>query len=251
MIHAVIAGRRSRYRRTATTLAALAGLPLIDIETGAECERLLVWGDDHDLAVVAAHIAASGKPIAIAFGGAKGSLNDLFAISSDWEAALERLRNGTKYPFDLGHATVSGRTEPFVGSVVSGAGSRWRRGFPWLGNAGAVTVEGERTVSLPKVRSVAIMNTQVYRGLVVAPRAAAMDGQMDVQLFHGNPVGLLRLRRSLTVGLHERSGAVRRTRTAFARVEVPRSWHASADGISLGRGPLSVQLQTKAIDILI
>jgi hypothetical protein len=85
----------------------------------------------------------------------------------------------------------------------------------------------------------------------VAPRAAANDSRLEIQAFDGGLVALWSLRRSLTLGLHDRQPAVIRVVAPAADVVVPPGWKVRADGIALGRGAFRVTLAAGAASLLI
>lgn len=240
---AVVAGRGRD--RMASVLAARAGLPVTD--ELASWDRLLVVGDDADLAAVAGSLGGRPGP-ALAVTGAR-SLGALFAHDDD---ALGRLVAGAEYPCDLIWLAVAGTDHPVVGTVRAGAGATVERAFPWWGPAGSVTIAtGARTVVVESARAVTVANAQVSGPWTVAPRAAVMDGRCDIHAFAGARRRLVRLRPALRAGVHERSPQVRRTTANAATILVPPTWPVSADGRRIGAGPFAVTVARAAFRLLV
>lgn len=251
MIAIVLAGRASRAQRLARQVARDEGLDMAEVGTGAVTRRALVVGDDADLALaVAGYLDRGQEPPAFAFTG-PGALTALFAHRTGAAAGLTRLHTGTDYACDLGRIHTGGVSRPFVGSVRAGVGSRRDVSFPWRGGAGEVVIVGRRTLAVQGARAVTVANAQTSGPWTIAPRAAAMDGLLDLQVMSGSRSELYRLRQSLRAGLHERSPRIRRITSPEADVAVPAPWLITADGMTIGRGAFRVEVDAQAFRMLV
>jgi diacylglycerol kinase family enzyme len=101
------------------------------------------------------------------------------------------------------------------------------------------------------VRALAVSNLQHWGHWTLSPRSAPNDGRLEVQGFNGSPGSLFRLRRLLPAGLHQSSAAVWRTGGRGATVTTPPRWRLSADGVAVGRGAFTVELEPQRATLLI
>lgn len=185
-----------------------------------------------------------------------------FAIPNDLEGGADHFVGDDRYPVDVGllhgsfgdryflnaaNAGIAARTVVDAGHLPDWMGSRrYLAGF-WTALArtrpDAVDVDSDgRTISTI-AWNVVVANGQFFGGgMNVAPRAAAMDGLFDVQVFAGPrrmaPVVIRRVVR----GTHLTHPAVRRTTGASVTVDVPDSWMIEADGEIIGSGSFTAKV---------
>jgi diacylglycerol kinase family enzyme len=157
---------------------------------------------------------------------------------------VARLPDGEPYPIDLGVVTMEGIDFPFVANAVARPG----RARPW-GGAVAVAV-GPRSCTT-QAWMVTIANAQHHGRWTVAPRAALMDGAMDVQVFAGSIARRPHIQRLLRHGLHTRSKAVWRSSGTAIDATIPASWRVRTDGVAIGSGPLAARLEPGALTLWI
>lgn len=223
------------------------GIPELD-RAPIACDTALVVGSTAELAQAVAALPP-GTPIAFA---GSVELSRLLAVDPSPQAAVERLAAGRRYPVDLGWVTVSGRRRPFLGSVVTGSAGGGQLAFPWAGRAGVVDVqilEGRHRAG--EVRALTVSNLQHWGRWTLSPRSAPNDGRLEVQGFTGSRRHLLRLRRLLPGGLHQPSGSVWRIGGRGATIATPPRWRLSADGVAVGRGAFTVELEPQRATLLI
>jgi diacylglycerol kinase family enzyme len=238
------------------TAPRLGGLPpdavVIDVAdlkgAGTSWDAVLVAGTTADVTAAVVGLPP-GFPIAFAHAP---ELCRLFAVDPGLDAALQRAGRGEKYPVDLGWIDLAGTRHPFLGTITSGAGAQWRRGFPWAGRSGAVAaqVDGGRSRSA-RARALTVSNLQHWGDWTLSPRSAPNDGQVEIQSFTGKLGQLLRVRRLLRSGTHGGDDGVRRSRGAEAAVQVPSQWRVVADGNTVGRGAFTVSVQQHRATLLI
>ena len=246
---AIVAGRRRSARRRADALAARTGIPVVAFADLPGLERVLVVGNDADLARAVWACSPERRP-AFALSG-PGSVTALFAHDPGSDAALQRLRDGAEYPMDVVVATSGGVSHPVVGVIRAGAGATHPGGFPWWGRSGPVSVTAARDVAVEDARAVTVANGQATGPFTVAPRSAAMDGRFDIHVFSGSRRAGLRLRPALRAGMHERSHLVRRVSADRATLTIPPTWRVVADGVIIGRGPFSAAIEPSAFRLLV
>lgn len=247
----ILHGRAGVSIRLARRIGAETDLVVAPAGAHPTADRALVVGDDADLAMaVVGYLDRGCAAPAFALTG-PGAMTTLFAHDPGITAGLARLRHGTDYACDLGRLTIAGRRVAFVGMVRAGAGARRDLLFPWCGRAGDVVVAGRRELPVAHARAVTAANAQRSGPWMLAPRAAAMDGLLDIQVFSGPSLALGRLRPALRAGLHERSPRVRRTSATAAEVTVPTDWPVVADGTMQGRGTFRVHAEIRAFRLIV
>lgn len=245
----ILAGRRRSDRSRADALAARTGIPVVTPADLPGHDRVLVVGDDADLARAVWGCPPERRP-AFALAG-PGSVTTLFAHDPGSGAALQRLHDGAEYPMDVAVATIGGVTHPVVGVIRAGAGAEHPGAFPWWGRSGPVSVAAARDLAVADARALTVANGQVTGAFTVAPRSAAMDGRFDIHVFAGSRRACLRLRPALRAGMHERSHLVRRVSATAAVLTIPAAWRVAADGVVIGRGPFAVAITPGAFRLLV
>jgi diacylglycerol kinase family enzyme len=131
-------------------------------------------------------------------------------------------------------------------------GARYAAGF-WLKliQFGSVDIDleaGKRGFT-GKAISVVIANGQFFGGgMNVAPRAALMDGLLDIQVFVGPRRQAFSVMPRVIRGTHLSLPGVRRFESADFRIAVPAGWPVEADGELLGVGSVSGYAIPAAID---
>ena len=88
-------------------------------------------------------------------------------------------------------------------------------------------------------------------GFNIAPRAAMMDGLLDVQVFTARRREVFRLTRKARTGGHLSDPAVRRFAVAEVRVEAEGGWPVEADGEVLGETPVVFRVQQGLLSLKI
>jgi diacylglycerol kinase (ATP) len=187
-----------------------------------------------------------------------------FGIPNDLEAAADHLVTDTDYAVDVGLLSGTFGNRYFLNAANTGIAARTvveaarfpdrlgsRRylvGF-WSALARTnpsdvrVTCDG-RTINAP-AWNVVLANGQFFGGgMNVAPRAATMDGQFDVQVFSGSRRSAPAVLRRVVRGTHLTHPAVRRTTGRIVAVEVPASWLVEADGEIIGTGTFTAEIKS-------
>ena len=182
-----------------------------------------------------------------------------FGIPNDLDAAADHLLGDAEYAVDVGllsgafghryflnvaNSGIAARTVVEAERLPDRLGSRrYLAGF-WSALARTnpsdvrVVTDGRRITAL--AWNVVIANGQFFGGgMNVAPRAAAMDGLFDVQVFSGPRRTAPAVLRRVVRGTHLTHRAVRRTTGASVEVDVPEAWMVEADGEIVGTGPFT------------
>lgn len=215
-------------------------------------DRLVFVGCDAELAHLSGLLQSQGKGTTpVAYLGRDSSISGLFAHDESVGGVLARWRGGAEYPMDVGEVVVGGKTRRFVGWVAAGGAARRGLLFPWAASAGSVTVESDRSWTIERGRAVTVANAQEVGGWRVSPRAAVMDGRLDIQVLSGSAWGLARIRPAIRRGLHAGASAVWRRSLAKAAVVVPPGWPVVVDGMQAGRGSFFVGLGEGALVLLV
>jgi diacylglycerol kinase family enzyme len=215
------------------------------LHIASDATGIAVIGTDSDLAHTALQLMETDRrlPIALIPTG-ESDLLRMFGLNRD--RMLARLETGAPYATDLGMCHISASHHPFVGSVCARP-TRWRR----LVSTAAVSVDLRGRTHDLDAWEVVVANAQHVDGQTIAPRAAVMDGTLDVQVFGGPPTRRPAVRRFRRTGLHLRSGHVwRRSAPTFA-ISVPASWRIAADLVAVGTGSFSVEIAPGAFDLWI
>lgn len=222
-------------------------------------------GGDGTLNVVADAIHASTtEPVTISIvpAGTGSDFARTFGLPQDLESSVERLNHSTDYPIDLGVLEGSWGTRAFLNIADAGLAAacvrtadRLPRGLgaakyqiafwatlPLFRAAQVRLVTPRRTVESRAI-AVVLANGQFFGGgLNVAPRAATMDGLLDVQLIDARVRDAPALFPKLKRGLHLGHRAVRRLSTPTVRLEADRPWPIEADGELIGEAPVDARL---------
>lgn len=194
---------------------------------------IAVIGGDADLAAVALARLDAGRRVPLALLPAAGS--DLLRMFAKPQSDLA---DGAPYPSDLGMCSHGDSITPFVSHLT---------GRSRIGRTAAFTITAHRTWEVRGWRCV-VANAQHLRGRAVAPRAALMDGELDIQI-HG---GARRRIRGLTRhGLHLAEPGVWRRSLGSAEIALPSPWRLAADGRDIGAGSCSVRTEVAAFDLWI
>jgi diacylglycerol kinase family enzyme len=100
--------------------------------------------------------------------------------------------------------------------------------------------------------TVVVANGQYFGGgMNVAPRAAVMDGLLDIQVFKGPRWHAFSVMPRVIRGTHLHHRAVRRFEASSFRLDCPPGWPVEADGEMLGNGPITGRVIPGAIDFKI
>jgi diacylglycerol kinase (ATP) len=163
---------------------------------------------------------------------------------------------GRRYVLNAANAGIAAASIPVTNRLPRFLGSsRYAIAF-WLALAGFLpaTTEvkvGERTISGTTL-NVVVANGQYFGGgMNVAPKAAAGDGKLEVQVFAGPRRKAFRVMPRVVRGSHLRCREVSRVVGVEAEVNVPERWPIEADGELIGRGSVRVSLLPGAIDFKI
>lgn len=181
-----------------------------------------------------------------------------FAIAQSVEGAMHHLSGTTDYPIDVGFVEGEWGTRAYVNVAQAGllastvaAASR----YPRL--VGGLKYPVAFWSTLPRFRPTEIQLTtdrRSYEGLAlvmlaangqffgggfnVAPKAALMDGILDVQVFNAQRRQALELFPKVRRGLHLRHKSVRRFRSRQFELTTAEPWLFEVDGDVLGVGPV-------------
>jgi YegS/Rv2252/BmrU family lipid kinase len=215
-----------------------------------------------------AHSWTAPPTLAILPAGSGSDFIRTFALPKTMQEMAPRLLTTDRYRCDIG--VIEGRfgRRYFLNAANAGVaaasvqiadrlprrlgGARYAAGF-WLKLArfGSVPIEleaGTRRFS-GKAISVVIANGQFFGcAMNVAPRAALMDGKLDVQVFVGPRRQAFSVMPRVVRGTHLHLSGVRRFESAEFRLTVPDNWPVEADGEMLGTGSVHGSVIRGAID---
>lgn len=144
---------------------------------------------------------------------------------------------------------VADRLPRWLGGVRYGIGF-WLRlaGFP----AASIRLEaGNRSYEGPAINVVAANGQFFGGGMNIAPRAAVMDGLLDIQVFKGPRRQAFSVMPRVVRGTHLHHPGVRRFEAASFALSCPEQWPVEADGEMLGAGAVTGRVLAKAIDFKI
>lgn len=214
------------------------------------------------------HSWPSPPTLAILPAGSGSDFIRTFALPKSMDEMAARLVTDDRYRCDIGVIEGSFGTRYFLNAANVGVaaaavsvadrlprrlgGARYAAGF-WLKLArfGSVDIDlraGARTFA-GKAISVVIANGQFFGGgMNVAPRAALMDGKLDIQVFVGPRRRAFSVMPRIVRGTHLGMRGVRRFEAANFEIEVPPDWPVEADGEVLGSGPVRGSVRPAAID---
>ncbi len=205
---------------------------------------------------------------------AAGSGSDLvrtFGHSNDLDEGFRRLVKPDRYPIDVGVITLLDTTTYFLNAANVGVAaesvavaerlprflgrSRYVVAF-WVAlvwhKAEPVTVGVDHHVFSGKAINVVIANGQFFGGgMNIAPRASTSDGLFDVQVFSGPKRQALTVMPRVMMGTHLSHKAVRRYIGSHVEVSGNATLVVEADGERIGRGPLTIDVIPRAIDLVI
>lgn len=206
-----------------------------DLLRDPETNGLLVLGNDADLAATVETMLTTGRDVPVALiPRVNSDLLRMFGLSR--MGVLGRLQTGGPYRADLGWITIGGVRRPFVAHVTASS----RRPFGGLHPPARLGVSTDRRSYRLDGWWMAVANSQHVAGRNIAPKAALMDGELDVQVFGGSVTARLRLLRLAKRGLHLRHRAVWRRSVESCSVSIPDHWRVEADGVPVGTGPFEV-----------
>lgn len=115
-----------------------------------------------------------------------------------------------------------------------------------------VTVGVDHHVFSGKAINVVIASGQFFGGgMNIAPRASTSDGLFDVQVFSGPKRQALTVMPRVMMGTHLSHKAVRRYIGSHVEVSGNATLVVEADGERIGRGPLTIDVIPRAIDLVI
>lgn len=227
------------------------------------CDHLAVVGGDGTLNLVVEELVAldadSGLVVALIPSGSGSDFNRMFALSQSIEGAVAHLPLGTDYPVDV--IVLEGswgkRVSVNVADVGLGAAcvpvadrlpswfrsakyqvAFWRT-LPKFKRSHIVVEAGKRRYEGPALAAIFANGQYFGGGLKIAPKAAVMDGVLDIQIIHARKPQAITLFPRIKVGMHLTHAAVRRfTGSEFTVVADP-PWPVEADGEYLGMTPVS------------
>jgi YegS/Rv2252/BmrU family lipid kinase len=228
--------------------------------------RFVAVGGDGTVNAVANAILTRQFPqmpvLGVLPGGTGCDLLRTFAISQKMEEAAAHLATDTVYPIDVGVVEGEWGSRYFVNvgdvGIIAGAARRAQRMSPWWGKAryliaflaalpsfrvNEITVTaGGRTFTGEGVAAV-FANAQYFGGgFNIAPKAAMMDGDLDVQVFAVRKRAAARLVPKVMRGLHLTDRGVRRFVAPSAHIETRDPWPVEVDGEYLGNTPVTVRV---------
>ena len=214
------------------------------------------------------HPWASPPTLAILPAGSGSDFIRTFALPKTMQEMAQRLVTDDRYRCDVGVIEGSFGTRHFLNAANVGVaaasvsvadrlprrlgGARYAAGF-WLKLArfGSVDIDlraGTRTFT-GKAISVVIANGQFFGGgMNVAPRAALMDGKLDIQVFVGPRRQAFSVMPRVVRGTHLGLPGVRRFEAPEFEIDVPEGWPVEADGEMLGSGSVKGRVLPAAID---
>jgi len=191
-----------------------------------------------------------------------------FALPKTMDEMAARLATDERYRCDIGVIEGSFGRRFFLNAANVGVaaasvrvadrlprrlgGARYAAGF-WLklvqfGSVDIELVAGNRGFA-GKAISVVIANGQFFGGgMNVAPRAALMDGLLDIQVFVGPRRQAFSVMPRVIRGTHLSLPGVRRFEAPDFRIDVPDGWPVEADGELLGAGSVRGGVIPAAID---
>jgi diacylglycerol kinase (ATP) len=193
-----------------------------------------------------------------------------FAIPQSLEAAARHLAGDQRYTIDVGVLEGEWGRRLFVNVAQAGVGAAAAQSAPRLPRrlgsprypaafaarlpgfpAADVTLEGRRSYQ-GRALAVILANGQYFAGgWNIAPKAALMDGLLDVQVIDVPKTAAPRLVPKLIRGLHLTERGVRRLTLDKVRLETDVPWPVEADGDYLGNTPLVASVLPAAVDLKI
>jgi hypothetical protein len=142
----------------------------------------------------------------------------------------ERLSHGAPYPIEVIELRSEVARYVAVGHVIASRTGRLPNPLVKTRRL-AITRDGRDDSA--EGAAVVVANCQHVGDVTIAPRAALMDGRVDLQVLGGNRVDRLRLRRSIRRGLHLRNPAVLRRAVSTMAFDLPYGWRMRSDGTAV------------------
>jgi len=283
------AGRGGRLRERADrALGAVAvEYQMVESTSAADVDRLVAEGvaagSDRFVAVGGdgtAHLVLNAMlrhawedppGLAILPAGSGSDFIRTFGLPRDFDHAAGRLASGEWYATDvmliegdLGRVFALNVVEAGVGAASVGTASRlprWLGGvryavafwltLPWFRPA-TITVSDDRGTSTSVAIAALVANGQFFGGgMNVAPRSAAGDGLLDVQIFAGPRRKAFSVMPRVVRGSHLSHRSVQRSTAGHVTLAVPAHWPIEADGDVIGSGPITVRALHHAIQFRI
>lgn len=228
--------------------------------------RFVAVGGDGTVNTVANAILAHGHRqmpvLGVLPGGTGCDLLRTFAIPQKLEEAVHHLATDTIYPIDVGVVEGEWGSRYFVnvgdvGVIAAAARTaqsmspRWGRiryllGFaralPRFRTTGVHVEAGSRRFDGEAIAAV-FANAQFFGGgFNIAPKAAMMDGDLDIQVFAARKRNAARLVPKAYRGMHLRDRCVRRFVAPSVTISTDQPWPVEVDGEYVGNTPVSVRV---------
>lgn len=230
------------------------------IEDGID--HVAVVGGDGTLNLVVNALldARPRKPPVVALlpAGTGSDFARTFALSQSIEGAASHLRSTEDYPLDVGFVEGAWGRRAFVNVAEAGIGAasaglaerlprflgaaKYQTSFwftlPRFGPAEVRLRSGSRRYEGPALAAI-LANAQFFGGgLNIAPKAAVMDGLLDIQVIAAKRIEALTLFGQAKRGMHLGHRSVRRMTGSDFELEVDRPWPVEVDGEFLGMTPV-------------
>lgn len=190
--------------------------------------------------------------------GSGSDFGRTFALAQSIEGSVHHLAGSTDYPLDVGFMEGTWGTRAFVNVGEAGltaaclqlagrlprglGGARYQTAF-WATLPRFRPTEIELTTDRRTHTGSALVavfaNAQFFGGgFNIAPRAAVMDGLLDLQVFDASRLKVLELFPQIKKGVHLKNRAVRRFTSASFELKTAVPWPVEADGEVLGSTPV-------------
>ena len=230
---------------------------------GAGQRHIAIVGGDGSISLVVDELMrlnlATPPVIAVLPAGTGSDFARPFAIAQRLEEAVHHLAGSTDYPIDVGFVRGEWGLRAYVNVAQAGllAASVERASrFPqWVGQVkyqaafwatlprfrgtDIELVTDRRTYSGPALLAL-VANGQFFGGgFNVAPKAALMDGLLDVQIIDAKRREALQLFPQVKKGLHLHHPAVKRFQTSSFSLSTSIPWPFEVDGDVIGRTPVT------------
>lgn len=213
----------------------------------------------------------SPPTLAILPAGSGSDFIKTFALPKTLEGAADHLATDDVYRCDVGMLEGAFGTRYFLNVAdvgVAAASVRITHRFPrflgsaryaigfWATLAGFPATEvlleaGGRSYQGPAINVVAANGQFFGGGMNIAPRAAVMDGKLDIQVFRGPRRHAFSVMPRVVRGTHLHHRGVRRFEAESFTLSCPEAWPVEADGEILGKGPVHGRVVPGAIDFKI
>ncbi len=250
--------------------------PIIERAVTSGHTRFVAVGGDgtlHSLVNALPLAADSGRfTVGLVPGGSGSDLARMFGHTSDAGQAFDRLASPELYPIDIGRIRFAdGAVRYFVNVAdvgVAAAAVRTAERLPrWLGQS-KYTVAFWLTLGKAMVPTVdvsvdhhrfegpainvVVANGQFFGGgMNIAPRASMVDGLLDVQVFSGRKRQAFTVMPRILTGSHLTHKAVRRYVGGTVTIVCDADVDVEADGELVGTGPVTIDVVSEAIHLVI